>query len=428
MNHYRFVSLLLGVVAVADAGFETSKSFIHSVEFTICGNVADGDGFPHVGVTLNKESAAAPTFFIHHYDSSAASVVFEIATLPTTVGQVIAVENILAEAIDAAGGALYLTDDVTGSTVFDCVYWGTVADPAGECTLIQEADPSLVVYSLAPKTPVGGGVPYVGEVKGDYEGKLLDGELDDKSVVCMVDDPSAAATFVGSNTATAFVNEIVFGVGFEVAVYGDGVYTLYVGNGKGTGTVDEIHTITGGLVGQWNFIEAPLTDVSAWDAASGYAVLADTADDTGAILSSIAWGDAAPSSHEINGSGVVVYPLVVYAADLIADDGLYVTGEMDNSGMGSWSHEAGYTSSIGSANKGQTVVGGGGGTGDETTDAPPAGGEGTTDGGGGITKTTTTTLGGEETTTAAESETGRGHTSKIGVFAVMGSMALVMSS
>eukprot|EP01068_Selenidium_serpulae_P012541 Selendium_serpulae@DN5839_c0_g1_i1.p1 len=388
---------------------------------------------------LLQETAAE--FWLHHWESTvsgdgtgaAAEAAIAVSDPPTVAGQVKVTEVVTTVAADATtGGAFYLTSDEVGTTVVDCVYWGPLLTGglSDDCT---EITPDLVleeqVYSLAPAGALG---TYLGEVKFDYtENFAADG---DAGVVCMsATDASAKAKFVGSNTATAFVNEVVFGVGFEVAVLGAGTYMLYVGNDLAAASgVEEGIAITGGKAGEWSFITAALTTAADWDnLGSGYAVLFESADTTGPILSSIAWGDAAPAFKDIDGSGVFVYPLVVHAAALAADEGLYVTGDpMATSGEGTWVYSsAPYAPTSGAANTGQVLSGGGGGTGDETTDAPPAGGEGTTDGGGGITKTTTTTLGGEETTTAAESETGRGRTSKIGVFAVMGSMmALVLSS
>eukprot|EP01068_Selenidium_serpulae_P012546 Selendium_serpulae@DN5839_c0_g1_i6.p1 len=316
MNHYKLLSLLLGVVAVADADYRTSKNFIHSVEFTICGNDPTVEGKPISGGALAEKGGLSVAFC----------------------------ENM------RHGETGYETD----------AFANTVTVP-GEVVVQAFQSTHRDAVALA----AGGGIYLIGP------------------------------------------------------------YTLYVGDGAAV--FDGSHEFPAGTDSQWTLpfvTRDTLGDESTWTMSSGYAVLTDTA--TGAVLSSIAWGDAAPASKEltIGTETVMVYPLVVSAAALTTD--LYVKGDpMAVSGEGTWVVGDLSATTPGALNTDQVLSGG---TGDETTDAPPAGGEGTTDGGGGITKTTTTTLGGEETTTAAESETGRGHTSKIGVFAVMGSMALVMSS
>eukprot|EP01068_Selenidium_serpulae_P017526 Selendium_serpulae@DN6384_c6_g2_i5.p1 len=215
-------------------------------------------------------------------------------------------------------------------------------------------------------------------------------------------DASAAAAFAGSNTATAFVNEIVRNVrgasAFEIAALSvSGKQNmLYVGDGTTHNGVKDIHT---GTIDEWDFLQAHLSDfapdITGWDMASGYAVLTDKT--SGEILSSITWG-ATPIFFvdlTIKAATVTVYPLVVLGGDLEDEHGLAVTGlGMENKSTGTWAPSTDRT--LGSANEGQSF------------------------------KTPV-----NETSTVAPTvapDTGSGHKSKIGVLAVMGSMALVLSS
>eukprot|EP01068_Selenidium_serpulae_P020995 Selendium_serpulae@DN9502_c0_g1_i1.p2 len=156
-----------------------------------------------------------------------------IIPVHTIPGQLTVIATTFSSAVHTTGGAFYL-DDPSGAVV-DCVSWGALPPTiTWDCTdTLAGPDPSNLVYNLAPTTPGA----YLGEVKGDYAAAPVAQD----AAVCMTGgDPSAAAAFVGSNTATAFVNEIAYGVGFEIAVFGEGTYTLYVGDG----TIDGFHEFT----------------------------------------------------------------------------------------------------------------------------------------------------------------------------------------
>eukprot|EP01068_Selenidium_serpulae_P005091 Selendium_serpulae@DN3867_c0_g1_i2.p1 len=275
MNHYKLLSLLLGVVAVADADYRTSKNFIHSVEFTICGNDPTVDGKPIIGVAL----AETGEFTVELWNKiEAGETATETATFTNTVtvpGEVVvqAFQSTHRDAVAlAAGGGIYLIGPAVGpaAPVLDCIYWGTppAEGPAADCSLVDGDPTTGIVYSLAPTTPDA----YLGEVKGDYTGAVFvdADEVTAGTAVCMATDPSARAAFVGSNTATAFVNEIVVGAGadggFEIAMLGDaGPYTLYVGDGAAV--FDGSHEFPAGTDSQWTLpfvTRDTLGDESTW--------------------------------------------------------------------------------------------------------------------------------------------------------------------
>eukprot|EP01068_Selenidium_serpulae_P017513 Selendium_serpulae@DN6384_c6_g1_i10.p1 len=423
MNHYKLISLLLGVVAVADADYGTSKHFIHSVEFKTCKTSdTESGGFPLVGVALNGE---AGDFTVELWNDLGVGDAFtEEVTLTALLGvpgQVEALQAIFTNAVADAGGGLVLKNSVP--EVVDCIWFGT-AKPAGasfpvDCVDSTAATPftTAQIYSLATD-PASIGT-YKGEEKADFVATVTD-DTAMAAVTCMVDDMSAAASFGGSNIATAFVNEVVRNLGpakfaFEVAALGAVEYTLYYGDASKNEKVD----VPAGTPDVWNFhqVDNIIVDTD-WDMASGFAVLTDKT--TGEILSSITWGTA-PVAVVTLGT-VNVYPLVVVVADLEDQHALALTGtDMENKSTGVnivWADLT--TSTLGAENDGQNFVAAATPPPQETT---VAGEDGTLPIGG-----TTEAAGGDAETTTVAAATGSGYTSKIGALTVMGSMALVLSS
>eukprot|EP01068_Selenidium_serpulae_P017519 Selendium_serpulae@DN6384_c6_g1_i7.p1 len=373
MNHYRLISLLIGVVAVADAAFEDSKNFIHTVQFDNCG--ADGASLPTVGVSLNV--AEAGDFTLHYWNEDALVETFTIVPAYTVAGQVtVDISSVFSVAANELGGAFYLVAPDT-TTVVDCVYW-VALPPNGlsqECIDVMESatagdPPAGYVYSLAPTLGA-----YVGEVKSDYTAAAVEGG----DAVCVAVDPSATASFAGSNTATAFVNEVyhkssaVAKYAFEVAVLGAAEYTLFVGDGLTTDPIALTKDVPAGDANVWNFLEIDVTaEIDTWVFTAGYAVLAEK---TGEILSSITWGATPVASVVLD--GVTVYPLVVSDVDLaVGSEALAVTGtSMEDKSTGSWEVLAEATLTAANTNQDFVAV--------PPVDVTVTPGDGTTSAGGG---------------------------------------------
>eukprot|EP01068_Selenidium_serpulae_P011690 Selendium_serpulae@DN5705_c0_g1_i3.p1 len=433
---------LLGAVAVADAAFENSKSFIHAVEFAKCKGAANPGNAPNVGVVLNV--AEAGDFKLHFWNGNAeAEAAVAVSPVHLVPGQLNVTPVQMGTPVDSSGGAFYLVDP--HSNVVDCIFWGT--QPAdglsSECTDTELASNiESKVYYIDPAATFGA---YVGEVRGDFS----KGTADHAYALCMSEDPSVQAAFAGRNVATAFVNEIVKAhncggdaaiSGFEVAVYGAGLYTLYAGDGQEDSTLESSYEFPAGLADQWNFHTVELSSLGLpnWGLEFGYAVLVDT--ETEEVMSSMGWGSGCPGLAHVNlkKSGVVtIYPLGVSWSNVGYGYSLSVTGtDMENKSTGTWTY--GQSCSWGAANNGQSFV-------TPTTEGPtepPTEGptdnpdiEATTEGtdGGRPIPTRTpeegrTTGTGEEgmTTMAQEPDTGSGRKSKIGILAVLGSLALVL--
>eukprot|EP01068_Selenidium_serpulae_P020125 Selendium_serpulae@DN794_c0_g1_i2.p1 len=141
MNRYTLVSLLLGVVAVADASsvtdvsYSSSKNFIHAVEFAKCGDSEVYAG-PLIGVALNV-GANAEEFRLEQWNDVSAGATFTKAfTVAPTLkvpGQVEIFKFSSDEPVDPGGGGIYLLDK--DGTVVDCIDWANLPEngPSSWC-------------------------------------------------------------------------------------------------------------------------------------------------------------------------------------------------------------------------------------------------------------------------------------------------------
>eukprot|EP01068_Selenidium_serpulae_P020124 Selendium_serpulae@DN794_c0_g1_i1.p1 len=143
MNRYTLVSLLLGVVAVADAssdvvpgyGFSGSKNSIHAVEFSKCRDSEVYAG-PLIGVALNVGPDAGEYRLEQWNDVSAGATFTKAFTVAPTLkvpGQVEIFKFSSDEPVDPGGGGIYLLDK--DGTVVDCIDWANLPEngPSSWC-------------------------------------------------------------------------------------------------------------------------------------------------------------------------------------------------------------------------------------------------------------------------------------------------------
>eukprot|EP01068_Selenidium_serpulae_P001214 Selendium_serpulae@DN1280_c0_g1_i1.p1 len=186
--------------------------------------------------------------------------------------------------------------------------------------------------------------------------------------LCMIVNPSVDLGFAGSNSAMVFVNEILndatcYGIensttGIELALLGYGDYLLIVGD-KADNWQAHINVAASHV--DWWFpffsVEEFTVDVGTTpNLSSGYAILFNEAFE---VLSSVAWGNRAPKSVDVDfsrygGSGSwTAYPLFV---DSFKSGKVEITGvNMHAKREGTWAHRADFHCSPGVVNVGQTM-------------------------------------------------------------------------